>query len=170
MKTRQSLQDQILQNVKPPLTHSPFSWTNTQLTFSVRQEYTFLLQHLHLSVNKINDNRNFTIKFSCCWQTARRLCKLSRAVIWWMTAIYCWDFPTYTYPLSFDALKKGIPSSYWIYIWYGNTRMAGLKSGKGRMMIDSVVWAQYINVTDTHRQPRRHNKCHANALHHAAKK
>jgi len=27
--------------------------------------------------------------------------------------------------------------------------MAGLQSGEGRMMIDSVVWAQYINVTDT---------------------
>jgi len=34
-------------------------------------------------------------------------------------------------------------------IWYGKTRMAGLQSGEGRMMIDSVVWAQYINVTDT---------------------
>jgi len=28
--------------------------------------------------------------------------------------------------------------------------MAGLQSGEGRMMIDSVVWAQYINVTDSH--------------------
>jgi len=28
--------------------------------------------------------------------------------------------------------------------------MAGLQSGEGRMMIDSVVWAQYINVTDKH--------------------
>jgi len=27
--------------------------------------------------------------------------------------------------------------------------MAGLQSGEGRMMIDLVVWAQYINVTDT---------------------
>jgi len=27
--------------------------------------------------------------------------------------------------------------------------MAGLQSGEGRMMIDSVVWAQNINVTDT---------------------
>jgi len=30
------------------------------------------------------------------------------------------------------------------------TRMAGLQSGECRMMIDSVVWAQYINVTDSH--------------------
>jgi len=34
-------------------------------------------------------------------------------------------------------------------------------------MIDSVVWAQYINVTD--RQPRRYSKCRANALRRAAK-
>jgi len=27
--------------------------------------------------------------------------------------------------------------------------MAGLQSGEGRMMIEPVVWAQYINVTDT---------------------
>jgi len=27
--------------------------------------------------------------------------------------------------------------------------MAGLQSGVGRMKIDSVVWAQYINVTHT---------------------
>jgi len=27
--------------------------------------------------------------------------------------------------------------------------MAGLQSGEGRIVIDSVVWAQYINVTDT---------------------
>jgi len=42
--------------------------------------------------------------------------------------------------------------------------MAGLQSGEGRMMIDLVVWAQYINATDTQTatqtatQPRRHNK------------
>jgi len=27
--------------------------------------------------------------------------------------------------------------------------MAGLQSDEGRVMIDSVVWAQYINMTDT---------------------
>jgi len=37
-----------------------------------------------------------------------------------------------------------IPSSYRIHIWYGKTIMADLLSNKGRMMIDSVVWAQYI--------------------------
>jgi len=30
--------------------------------------------------------------------------------------------------------------------------MAGLQSGEGRMMIDSVVWEQYINVTGTQPQ------------------
>jgi len=45
--------------------------------------------------------------------------------------------------------------------------MTGLQSDEGGLMIDSVVWAQYINVTD--RQPRRHSKCRANALRRAAK-
>jgi len=47
------------------------------------------------------------------------------------------------------------------------TRMAGLQSGEGRMMINTVVWAKCINVID--RQPRRYSKCHANALRRAAK-
>jgi len=34
---------------------------------------------------------------------------------------------------------KKIPSSYRIHILYGKTRMAGIQSGEGRMMIDSVV-------------------------------
>jgi len=58
-------------------------------------------------------------------------------------------FPT---PLAFDALHP-----------LEKTRMAGLQSGEGCIMIDSVVRVQYINVTDT-RQPRRHSKCRANAL------
>jgi len=33
-----------------------------------------------------------------------------------------------------------------VHIWYGQTRMAGLQSGEGRMIIDSVVWAKYINA------------------------
>jgi len=44
---------------------------------------------------------------------------------------------------------RRIPSSYRVRIWYGKTRIASLQSGENRMMIDSVVWAQYINVTDT---------------------
>jgi len=49
--------------------------------------------------------------------------------------------------------------------------MAGLQSGDGRMMIDSVVWTQYFNMTDTQTdsKPRRHSKCCANALHRVAK-
>jgi len=44
----------------------------------------------------------------------------------------------------FDALNEGILSSYLVHIWYRKTRMAELQSGEGRMMIDPVVWAQYI--------------------------
>jgi len=41
--------------------------------------------------------------------------------------------------------------SYQVYTRYRKTRMAGLQSGEGRTMIDSVVWPQYINVqTDSH--------------------
>jgi len=44
--------------------------------------------------------------------------------------------------------------------------MAGLQSGEGRMPIDSVIWAQNINVTDTQTatQPRRHNNSRLYAL------
>jgi len=58
-------------------------------------------------------------------------------------------------------LIKGIPSNYRVHIWFGKTRMAGLQSGEGRTMIDSVVWAQYINVTDRHTDSHVaiHRKC-----------
>jgi len=109
-------------------------------------------------------------KLSCRWQSAWRLCTpmlrspwhktlrstvfravLPRAAIWWMTAIYWPHIPTFTYPSP--IWRRQSNSSYRVHIWYGKTRMTGLQSGEGRMMIDSVVWAQYINVTD--RQPRR---------------
>jgi len=64
-------------------------------------------------------------------------------------------------PLShLTTSMREILSSYRVHIWCGKTRMAGLQSGESRMMIDSVVWAQYITVT--HRQPRRHSKYRAN--------
>jgi len=44
---------------------------------------------------------------------------------------------------------RGTLSSYRVHIWYGTIRMAGLQSGEGRVMIESVVRAQYINMTDT---------------------
>jgi len=65
---------------------------------------------------------------------------------------------------------KEIPSSYRVRIWYGKTRIAGLQFREGRTMIDSVVWAQYINVSDTQTdrqtilQPRRHSNSRPNAL------
>jgi len=59
-------------------------------------------------------------------------------------------FSDFSMPFSYllPSMRR-IPVSYRVYICYGKTRMAGLQSGEGRMMIDSVVWAQYINVTDT---------------------
>jgi len=39
-------------------------------------------------------------------------------------------------------------SSYRVHIWYGKSRVAGLQSGESRMMIDSVVWLQHINLPD----------------------
>jgi len=48
-------------------------------------------------------------------------------------------------PLPFDALSERIPSSCRVRV----TRMAGLQSVEGRMVIDSVVWAQNVTMTDT---------------------
>jgi len=46
-------------------------------------------------------------------------------------------------------LKRGDPLELSVHIWHITTGMAGLQSGKGRMIIDSIVWTQYNNVTDT---------------------
>jgi len=57
-------------------------------------------------------------------------------------------FSDFYLPIShFTPSMRGIPSSYRVHIWYGTTRMTGLQSGEGHMMINSVVWAQYINMT-----------------------
>jgi len=86
-------------------------------------------------------------------------------------AAYRLDFSDFYLPLSHFTPSMRKYLYYQFHIWYEKTRMAGLQSGEGRMMIDSVVWAQYVNVTDrqTHRQPRRRSKCRANALRRAAK-
>jgi len=63
---------------------------------------------------------------------------LTKAAFWWMTAITARIFQRLSTPLLFDA-------RYRVQIWHVKTRMVGLQSGKGRMMIDSVVWAQHIN-------------------------
>jgi len=65
-----------------------------------------------------------------------------------------------TYSPNLSPSVMGIPSSYRVHIWYGKTSMAGLQAGKGRMMINLVVRAQYINVTDT----RRHSNRRPNAV------
>jgi len=61
---------------------------------------------------------------------------------------------------------RGLPTSYQVHIWYRKTRMAGLQYGEGRTMMDSVVWAQHINVTDsqTTTQPCRDGNICLNAL------
>jgi len=54
-----------------------------------------------------------------------------------------------THATPSDALSEGdtfkLSGSY--LAWKNHS--GELPSGEGRMMIDSVVWAQYINVTDT---------------------
>jgi len=50
---------------------------------------------------------------------------------------------------------REIPWSYLVHIRCRKTRMAGLQTGGGHVMIDSVVWAQYVYMTDAHRQTRR---------------
>jgi len=54
------------------------------------------------------------------------------------------------YTIAFDTLSEGDPVELLgSYLVWEDYRMAGLQSGEGRMMIYSVVWAQYINVTDS---------------------
>jgi len=45
--------------------------------------------------------------------------------------------------------KPSITASCQVHFWFGKTIMAGLQSGEDHMMIDLVIWAQYINVSDT---------------------
>jgi len=44
-----------------------------------------------------------------------------------------------TYAIPFDSLDEGNSLSYPVHIWHGKTRMAGLQSGEGRMIIDSAI-------------------------------
>jgi len=69
---------------------------------------------------------------------------------------------TYLHLSHLTPSATGILSSYRAHSWYGKTRMAGLQSGEGHMIIDSVVWAQYTNMSDTptHRQLRHHSNSH----------
>jgi len=64
---------------------------------------------------------------------------------WQHIGLIFWLSPT---PPPFESLNERNPLELSGSHWYERTRMAGLQSGKG-CMTDSVVWAQYINVTDT---------------------
>jgi len=116
---------------------------------------------------------NVNKKFSCRWQTARRL---------YMPMLCCHKLPSGEWLRFIGRIlrllsifshmassMRGIPSSYRVHIWYGKTRMAGLQSDEGRMM------TQYINVTNTHtdrqtdRQTCRHSKWRVNASYRATK-
>jgi len=57
-------------------------------------------------------------------------------------------FPTVRVLMPFHLTPsvRGIPSKNRVHIWYEKTRTTGLQSG--RMVIDSVIWAQYMKVAD----------------------
>jgi len=102
------------------------------------------------------------------WSGSRRVCQ---------TCSYAHDVTVggitslcYLSTTRSSAIADKPPNAAGSYLVW-KTRMAGLQSREGRTMIDSVVWAQYINVLDTqmHRQPHRHSKLGANALRQAAK-
>jgi len=101
-------------------------------------------------------------KLSSRWQTARRSCTPCCAVRSCPLVNDCdllaWFFDFYFPVFHSTPPIKEIPSSYRIHIWYKKTRMAGLQSGEGRMMIDSIVLAQYVNVTDTQPHRRPHSR------------
>jgi len=87
-------------------------------------------------------------KLGYCWHTARCcpgewLCFIGRILRL---------LPTLSH--TTPSVRR-IPSSYPVHIWCGKTRMAGLQSREGCMMIDSIVWAQYINDSRIDRQLRR---------------
>jgi len=89
-------------------------------------------------------------KLSYCWQTVKR-CPLVNDC-----NLLAW-FSNFCLPLSHLLPSvRGIPSCYRVDIWYEKTRIAGLQSGEGRMMIDSVIWAPYISVTVTDWQTDSH--------------
>jgi len=127
-----------------------------------------MLQAWRLGMRKVSYNSNLNIPTrssavadkppdacagQCC---AVKSCPLVNDCDYWP------DFPTYL-PLShLMPSMREIPSSYRVHIWYGKTRTLRLQSGEGRMMIDSVVGAQYINVTDTHAYTD--SQCRANPL------
>jgi len=85
------------------------------------------------------------LSLTCCQNACRKVFARSRHVN-----------VRLTYSQHSTPSMRGIPSSYWVHVWCGKTRMAVLQSGEGRMMVDSVVWAQCINVTDTQTATQTH--------------
>jgi len=95
---------------------------------------------------------------------------LSRAALWWMTAIYWPDFQTFTY-LSHIWYPQwgGYPQS--IKFIFGTEKLEWL--GQNLVKVERWLTQSFGHNTSTwqtHRQPRRHSKCCTNARHRAANK
>jgi len=69
--------------------------------------------------------------------------------------------------VPFDALGEGIPSSYWVHIWYEKTRL-------DYNPVKVIWWSTQLfghntSTWQTHRQPRRHSNSRPNGLRRAIK-
>jgi len=120
------------------------------------------------TVHHSSNTRNSAIAYKPPDACARHAV-LSRADLWWMTAIYWPDFPTVTNLFSI-----------WHPQWGGPPRAIGFILGIGKLEwlgynLVKVAWWSTQSFGDntstwqTHRQPRRHSKCNANTLRRAAK-
>jgi len=107
-------------------------------------------------------------KLSYRWQTTRRLCTPMCAIKSWPLVNNC-DSLTFTYS-----------SPIWSCRWGGSPRAIGFIFGVGKLEwpgynLVKVAWwltesfGHNTSTWQTHRQPRRHSKCRANALRRAAK-
>jgi len=97
-----------------------------------------------------------------------RYAVLSRAALWWLTALYWLNFSTFTYRSSIWRPQRG-----------KSPRAIGFKFGTGKLEwlgynTMKVAWwltqsfGHNTSTWQTHRQPRRHRKRRANALRRAA--
>jgi len=122
-----------------------YRYGDLSTTSKVKQEAQLLLTTRPTLVHADVDTKRYEAQLSmlCCQVLP------SGEWLWFIGRIFRL-LPT---PIPLDAHNEGDSvelSGSWL----------GYKLAEGRMMIDSVVWAQYISVTDTQR--RRHSKCRAN--------
>jgi len=115
----------------------------------------------HVQQRKLSNTRSSAIADKppdACACRSSMLCCKELPSSEWLQFIYLF-FSTSTDPFPIWCPQWGDPFELSGSCRCGKTRMTGLQSGEGRMMIDSVVWAQYINMTVT--QTRRHSKYRA---------